>query len=558
MSEIDYCGHKIQFLSTPDNRYRSFYVVHENNHLVATSLTLARRFVDASEGDGALADSEEFRYARTQMPLAREDTVFVYLSTKFFQQLLSPHYQIELRRRNRVISDMQLLEAARLAASHEGLDFDDLNVLVQNGFIPEGFGQRPDNSSFGADKRIWSDSIRGRRGFFTPIADMIVTLVSHDEYDWFTERAKFFAQNINSLDPMIIGIKRFEHDTKENVERVIFDARVAPFGEDKYGWLMGMLGPTLQHQIASSPEDIISLQASLTRSGGVVREPSNHHLFAAVQDQMDPSVDLRPTSTMQLIQTLREAPAYLGSWPNAGFLDWLPALGGEPDQLGYTYSRILGLWRLQWGDFSVVAFDRNRLEALKPSLAVVPSERPAQIRLLIGDLGTSRLQGWANSVNYRRSWETSIANTRLLNMLTQQFGISPEIALVVAEQLLNVNLVCSLGGEYQLYELRSGRKLWASNAWPSFANPELPADYEAPLLAWFRGAQVEVTKTQTQFAVHGHLDIERQAAESQIKLPSFDVLKGFSNMFGVGAKTEESKKDSPKPNKTPTPNKPDK
>ncbi len=539
--EVDHNGVQIQYLSTPDNRYRSFYVVQKDCHLITTSLKMAQRFVDAANGERSLGNNEEFRWARSKMPLDRDDTVFVYLSTSFFQQLMSPHYQTELRRRNRVISDMQLLEAARLSASYEGFDFNQIDVLIQNGFLPEKFGVRPDNGVTMVGSSSWSDSIRGRRGFFTPIADMKLATVTQDEFNWFYETAQFFTQNVRGIDPMLIAIKRYEHETKKNVERVVFDARVAPFGQEKYGWLMEMLGPSLSHQIASSPDDIVSFQASL--QGGIGNsEATSHHVFAAIQDQLDPSIDLRPTSALKALQMLREAPAYVGAWPKPGYLDWLPGLGGQPDPQGYTYSRILNLWRMQWGEFSVVSFDRDRLERLKPTLDVIPSERPAQIRLTIGDLHQSEIKTWVNSVNYRRSWETSIANIRLLNTLTQQFGIPPEITRAVAEKMLNVDLVCSLGGNYELYQIHSGRKLWASTAWPSFTAPQQPPDYVAPLLSWFRGAEVEVTKSENQFAVHGFLDIERDPQESKMKLPSFDMFKGFGNMFGAGGEGKSLEK----------------
>ena len=87
---------------------------------------------------------------------------------------------------------------------------------------------------------------------------------------------------------------------------------------------------------------------------------------------------------------------------------------------------------------------------------MVPAERPAQARVEIGDLLNSKIRSWANTITYRRSWQTSISNTRLLNMLVQQFDIAPKDAMAVAERMLNVDLVCSLGGEYELTTLPSG------------------------------------------------------------------------------------------------------
>ena len=87
----------------------------------------------------------------------------------------------------------------------------------------------------------WRDSIRGLRGFFVPIPDLKLTQVTHEEVQWFNQRATFFANSIKSLDPMMVVMKRY--DLENRIERVVFDARLAPFGAEKYGWLMSMLGP---------------------------------------------------------------------------------------------------------------------------------------------------------------------------------------------------------------------------------------------------------------------------------------------------------------------------
>ena len=529
---IPFGDESIEFLSTPDNRYRSFYAVSGDCHLMTTSLVIARRFLEAGRGIGSLANSPEYRFARFNRPLEQEDTIFVYLSTRFFQQLLTPQYQIELRRRNRIVTDMTLLELASLASRNEGQFNLTVPRMIQGGYLPQGFGYRPDGGTFETVDDNLVDSIRGRRGFFTPIPDLPLNKVTAEEASWFQERATFFAQSIRTLDPMFIAIKRYEH--RENVERVVFDSRLAPFGEEKYGWLMSMLGPPLENEVARAPDDIIRLQASV-RGGRKNPEIPAHQIFAAVQDRLDPTVDLRPSSFMKVIQALREAPGYLGAWPSPGYTNWMPALGRQPDQFGYTYSRLLKLWKLQWGQYSVLSFDQSRLESLKPHLKVVDRERPSQVRLEVGDLVKSNLRGWANSVNYRRSWQTSVANVRLLNLVSQQFRVPPESARAIVERMLGVELVCSLGGEYRLAALPSGRKVWHSTAWPSFTQPEIPEGHTAPVLKWFRGLEIEVSKGATQFSVHGFVDIERNEAEA--KLPSFDLFKGFSNLFGGGNKS---------------------
>ena len=263
-----------------------------------------------------------------------------------------------------------------------------------------------------------------------------------------------------------------------------------------------------------------------------------HHLFGAIQDDLPVDQDLQPVSFFRALDLFRSAPGYVGSWPNAGYLDWMPRLGGVPDSGGYTFSKLLKLWRLQWNGFSVVSFDPNRLEQLKPHLKIEETDRPIHLQLDVADLANSKLRGWANMQNYRRSWQTSIANVRLLNLLTQQFSLSSEVAKQSAEDLLDVNLVCSLGGDYQLHQTSTGRLVWYSTAWPNFSSPQLPNGYTAPLLKWFRGLKFQVAKTDTQFLVHGFLDVQRNETG---ELPSFDLFKGFGNLFG-------GKKDADKTN----------
>jgi hypothetical protein len=453
--------------------------------------------------------------------------LFVYLPTAFIQQLLKPKFQIELRRRNQVVTDMVLLELAQLTAASESYAFSDVKDLIKGGYLPEGFARHPDGSQFSDSDGEKLCSIRGRRGFFTPIADMKVPRVTAVEARWFAQRADFFSGNIQSLDPMVLAAKRYQEEDK--IERVVFDARILPFGEDKYNWLFSRLGDPLDDEVAAIEEDILRFEGSIrgkAKNGGL-----SHHVFAAVQDFLDPSVDLKPKSFLAMLDTFRETPGYIGAWPNLGFTDWLPNLGGQPDAFGYTYSRILQLWRLQWQGFSVVSFDQRRLENLKKSLKVTSSTRPAHVRLRIGDLASSKIKVWANALNFRRSWQASIANVRLLNVLHQQFAIPIDRAAEVAQDILNVDLVCSLGGEYQTTELLSGRTVWVSDAWPRFDAKALPEQYVAPLLKWFRGLELEVIKEQTQFKIHGVLDIQRTGDG---KLPAFDMFKGFGKLFGGG------------------------
>lgn len=524
LNNVPIGGREVSLLSTLDNRYRSFHIVDGDFHLITNSRTLAEKFLTCQETGKTLGKSAEFRYIRWLMPVDRDDTIFAYLSSAFFQNLLTPQYQIELRRRSQVIAEMQMIQLARLAAAVEGFPKAPLEFLAGNRFLPAGFDSRQTASRISETPEGWIDSIRGRRGFFLPIPDMAVESVTPSEAEWFARRSSYFSENIPQLDPMALGIKRYRQG--DRIERVVFDGRIAPVGEKKYGWIMGGLGEPLKSSVEGDKDELVHLQASL-RSALWNRSAPPHQLYAAIQDEPLPAQKLRPASMMEAWETAKDVPGYLGSWPKAGALDWLPRLGDEPDAEGYTYSRLLELWRLQFEDYALLAFEKERLERLRTSLHIEPNERSAQIRLEIQDPSKSKLRDWVNVVNYRRSWQTSVANVRLLNVLTEQFGVPEEQARQVAEDLLDVRLVCSLGGEYRVTETE-GRKAWSSSLWPSFSAPTLPEGYTAPLLKWFRGLELEVTKLENQFSVHGFIDIERESAPSS--LPGFDLFKGFQNL----------------------------
>jgi len=169
---VKIAGHDVSFISTPDNRLRSFHAVDGDYHLVTTSRTIVERFYAAGQGKDSLGQSDEFRFARMQMPLKREDTIFVYMSAAFFQGLLSPQYQIELSRRMKSVTDIEALALARLAARGEKAPADSIEDLIAGGFLPRGFGRRPDGSGPILAGDAITDSRRGARGTFVPVPDV--------------------------------------------------------------------------------------------------------------------------------------------------------------------------------------------------------------------------------------------------------------------------------------------------------------------------------------------------------------------------------------------------
>jgi hypothetical protein len=540
-------GREVSFFSTPDNRLRSFYAIDGDYHLVTTSQAMVEQFLAAGGGRGTLGNSIEFRYARRAMPLSRNDTVFVYFSSAFFQGLFNPQYQVELERRMKSVTDIELLMLARLAARGEAVATQGAADLASAGYLPRGFGRRPDGSEpvDVADEIV--DSRRGARGTFAPIPDVPISGITSRETARLNALNAQLASQWRRMDPLLIGIQRTALNDK-GLERIVIDGNVAPLDETKYGWLLSILGPPTRQMVTPARGDVITVQAAV-RGGLLVPRIPPHQLFLGIQDI--PPLNSLPTSgLLQTLNLLRSTPGYIGSWPRAGFLDLLPFnLGGTvPDANGF--SRLpFGVWRRQGGGFSTLSFDPQLLANVTPQLRVVDSEIEAQIRLHVEDLSQSKIRPWIMSLYYQRGLTASAGNARFLMLLSQQLHVPPEQAKDTAEDLLDARLVCPLGGEYKLTEdINGGMKSWQSTAWALRNGAAIPEDFEAPLLKWFRGLDAHLTRSTDQIFSRVELDMQRQPTAPKIEIP----LLNFNSLFGGGQKALKPK-EAPRDNELPPP-----
>ena len=161
-------GHDVSYLSSRDGVTRSFYAADGDYHFITTSKTLVRRFLETGSGERSLGQSKEFRYARSLVPVSRNHTIFAYLSSAFFTNLIGPHYRIELMRRMQAEADIELAELALLAAAAEKRPSGSIAELSAAGLLPPGFGPLSDGS-----RTLWEegrvvDSLRGQRGSSCP------------------------------------------------------------------------------------------------------------------------------------------------------------------------------------------------------------------------------------------------------------------------------------------------------------------------------------------------------------------------------------------------------
>ena len=518
--------HDVTFLRTIDNSIRSFMVVDGDTIFVANSRELIKRFLEVGQSGESLAATTEFQLARELMPLSRADTVFVYFSPAMMRGLVAPSSIIELRRRLFALADISLLRLGRLAAAADGDSIQDPQALIDAGYLPSGFLTRSDGSGVIVVEDDILDSMRGRPGTFLPIADAKIINVTASEASWYQRISAYYESEWPQLDPIFFGVRRSDVPDHPSRQRLELHGEIAPLEPDKYGMIAKQLGPPTPVRIDFAPDDIVAGQAHIASDqlGGSIPP---HHLFAAIKDTLPPPPD-QFNGILKIYQSLRVLPGYLGAWPQPGLLDRLPLGLGRGEPMGPGLTRLIGgVYRFQGNGFSVVSLQSDVLLASLPFLAANESETSAQIRLKVGNLLDSQLEGWVNDQFFKQNFVKSQSGAELLTMLTRQLRVPPEQALATAETLLGGPLQDPLGGTYHWTEVPSrssttpSHRAWISDAWPigdeasrlAGNAPTAPAGYVAPVLSWFRGGSAELTQYSDRVVVDAVIDVERKRSK---------------------------------------------
>ncbi|MDA0661180.1 MAG: hypothetical protein O3C60_20455 [Planctomycetota bacterium] len=517
---IELAGQKVSFISTPDNRLRSFYVQDGRYHLVTTSQWIAEHFLLAGQGKSRLSATPDFQAIRRVHTADTPDTAWVYMSTSFLEGLFEPHYQIELQRRLTALAEMELQLLASAAARVEHLKSTDVASLQSAQLLPSNFGRRVDGATVATGDGIWSDSLRGRRGTFTPIPDVPIEKVSTAEVTKYRETSIALLQAWQQLDPVMVAIRR-EKEEASRQETVALRVRMLPFQRAKLGPLVDLLGPPSTIALQPASDDIIFAEAVL-RPEKSAQTSEGQHLFLGVKDAL-PQHDLPEGRILLALRMFSELPAYLGAWPEPGWLEKLPWVRrARTDEQGIARLPS-GLWRYQSPQgTTLISFHRDVLESATAEVKPLDNVEPAQLRFRVGNIADSALREWTRDQEYTRAWQASQGNIRLLHTMTQQFGIPREESQQLVQQLLNVKLICPLNGTYELRASDIGLRFWTSTA---LDRPK--EEYLPPLLNWFRGGHGHVT-------VEGvHLDgklqflVEEPSKEETIPLPNANALPGF-------------------------------
>ncbi|MFN9718315.1 MAG: hypothetical protein ACK58L_06460 [Planctomycetota bacterium] len=485
LEQVTFDGHSgtHSLLSMPDNRLRSFYVQSGDYHLVTTSRHLAQRFLEVAESpELSLGALEEFRYARTVMPLSRQDNVFIHLSDPFFRSFIHPRTRIEMTRRAKSDNDMELLQMAALAAQGEGNPAKTIDELIAAGFLPSKFGTRADGSRLSWEGHQVTDTVRGGRGTFLPVVDVEFDQVTADEIEAYKSFSDMYLRIWQRMDPASVGIRRVDEGGQE---RLLVDLHVCPFPVNDYSWLGFFQSEKDGKAVAPVEGLVVLVEGDVLKMSPVIAGFADFEPCIRILESMKTAGDYYETP-----------PAFVGEPRKDGkevslFGDRLPA--DLPEDTVHELNRSgFSNCGMRSGPFELWAAERQALEAVAGKLREVDAPRPAKARVHIYDISNAKASKLAHVLGWLQARKIADGNASLLNQFVSQFRVAPDQVSVVVDRVFDASLVHPLNGRWVV---NPGQSVTDEGGMERMT-------YRQPLLNRLRGAEIELNSEGNVLTTH--------------------------------------------------------
>ncbi|MCL1865271.1 MAG: hypothetical protein FWF73_05610 [Spirochaetes bacterium] len=525
-SSVTINGRTISLLSSTGNEVRSFYVQDGDFHLVTTSSRIVQAFLATKTSNQSLGSLKEFRYARSQIDFS-EKGIFIYMSDPFFRNLVSPAYRVEMTRRSGSIAELQMLSLARLAALQEGIASPSIQSLIEKGFLPKGFGLRPDKSRPTLEEDgAAADSKRGALGSFIPVPDVTIDKITSAEAEAYKDFANAYSGIWTNMDP-VFGL--LNNDKKNNGERLELKLSISPYAKSRYGNLDQFLGEPARDRVAMISGDLVSLEVQLARH--LIRElfqededddevntkkavkkskPFSLRIFGALRDMDIPwSIQHGVTSGAYYSDKLEKIVNKIATYdlkfyagitvpPNIDeeALSYSLRPETKPDAKGYVkLNEYFGpkneLWARRFDSYYIIATGRSLLETVSPKIRIEKTDHPSQISLNLGDLSKSRFGNFLHAEAYTRDRRTSAGNALLLHAYQQQ--LQPQDLTGALKAVQNQSLLCPLGGTFVAANQEQPDR-WKSTAWSEetlYQTNKLPDTYRQVIIDEMQSMRLE-------------------------------------------------------------------
>lgn len=551
-------GHDVSFLASDDNRIRSFYAIDGDFHLVTNSYHLLSRFLQVSDTAGALGNLNEFRYAREQTnQIGKQNTqqpiAMLYLSDPFFQNLISPHYRIELTRRRQAAQELKQFHIAMLVAKAERINAVTTDQLIETGLLPSGFGTRPDGSYPMLDGGKPIDSSRGALGHFLPIPDVPLQKATQTEVHSYDRFRQQYSQEWRRVDPVTVLFSRGNSD-EDGLQQVGLDIVITPYAQQRYSLLTQFLAPASSRRVVPMTDDLVSLDASIRGGQGL---QNFHLLYAGLRDANVPFIMkngqiqltdgskestyaksnsyavISPPSTEVLqilasafsrMQQNRDVQAPQPQRAAAIAQPARPAGGFNLFTFFATYVFVKSSDVIQYTNFvssndkwmAVSANQSIRKDALEKISHEEISSSP-QVRLRVKSLDNSKVEPYIQAYTYLASRKASAENARFLNDAVSWLRLPNKGSRDSVETLLGAEMRCPLGGDFVLKDF-NGRSYWTGSQWPEasyYKETSAPKTWKFAFLDWLRGLDLRFDINQTTLRAHIDMVVLQPADHGQ-------------------------------------------
>ncbi len=536
-------GQDVSFLTSSDNRIRSFYAIKGEYHLVTNSQRLVSRFIQASNGTNSLGGLNEYRYARrqtnqiSQNRMKQEPLAMLYLSDPFFQNMIGPRFRIELTRRRQAAEELKQYQLALMMAKSERVDATNRDKLIELKFLPSGFGTRPDASYPILERGNLRDSLRGAPGYFTPIADAPPRKATQSEVTAYQQFISEYSAKWRKIDPVTVVFSSDRPDGN-GLTRVGLDIVITPYAREHYSTLRDHLAAPNDLRVARLNDDLVSLDTSI-RSGQ--HSHSSHLLYLGLRDDVVPFV--LKHGEIELVNGAKGASYAKGnsyaaiSPPSTDMLKLLATVfnrvqrkndqanGAEPQPKASSTSggggmSVVGLVitgliikndnvlkdALQHlmpiassEGWTVASLNRSLREDVLQKIATERVNSSPQVRLRVGSLSNSKVEPYIQAHTYLASRRTSYENARFLNDVSEWLQLPPKDSRDSIETVLGTQLRCPLGGDFQLSSAE-GHSYWTGTGWPQaslFTETNTPESWTFSFLDWLRGLELQFNLDQT-------------------------------------------------------------
>ena len=278
-------------------------------------------------------------------------------------------------------------------------------------------------------------------------------------------------------------------------ERLVLDMHLYPYPRQEFG-LLDMIGPKKKmKRLASIPEVMFLAEADIFETSPVIAGSIDFDVPVVITDgQIDQSA-----------LTSDSRPWFLGgSPPTSQVVSWFggPTFQGKRGEVAEIANPGGGIIPMRFGytdgEFSVLSESRAALEPLVGKLEMIDADRPAELRVHLGDIANSKIRRFLNAGIWTGANQLSKGNVDLLNRLVTQFHVPADKALSAVEETLRAIPVCPVGGQYIANQTN----------YVTRSQTKTVSNYESPFLKRLRGAEFELTTEGTTLISHVEVILE--------------------------------------------------